>query len=434
MLQTLQQTGQPAPGAGAFAFTPLEANSTLFDPFLAAQRTVGSALAAQNDCIEVTGAQAVDFVSTQTIASPTSDADATVNHLTTIAAASQSTTVTIELVGGNLVSQGIPSASVTGMPATAIPFTPDAQTAQWIAAIELHAIQFTAGQNPAADIKNRLLGLPTNAQLLADSIWDFTILNLAAPPEDMRELRAAFGIYGSLPIIEIDFDAGYILIDSITGQAAGPFTDDQPFDAVQLLLNHPQYQPGTAATTLVAASGCQAAVGRDRWRTQPPPGYVPRPTQLVPCPTQQNPAQVCPAGPTYMPPQIPQDWPEILYPHRIQYPGYIPPYGNPGMPMETPQTTPWRRNPGLEGHPTDWVCVSTGPSGSYEICTTITLLCPTSGPCIMRLITCVFNGPNGNPPNKQGTPPNPAQDWPQQQIPLIFNPQNSNRCIDRFFY
>ena len=307
-----------------------------------------------------------------------------------------------------------------------------------------HICQFTAGQSPADDIQNRLLGLPTNAQLLADSIWEFTTLTLAAPPEDMRELRAAFGIFGSLPIIEINFDAGYILIDSITGQAAGPFTDDQPYDPVPLLLNHPEYESGTAASMLVAATGCEAVVGGKHWRSRPPPGYEPVAPVMVPCPTAQDPNRMCLAGPVpYVPPTPPISWPDPFYRQPLPEDGLRLPYPTPAVPGTTPATTPWRTSPGREGNPTDWVCeIKIGVFGPVKICGTITTSCAPAGtPCVTRIIICAFSTRDG-PQNKHGRPPIPNGDYPAWPDEIDFDTLNGdpddntnpNDCYDRYYY
>ena len=281
-------------------------------------------------------------------------------------------------------------------------------------------------QDPADDVTSLLLGLPTNAQQLAWSIWDHLFDNQQDEPDEVRVLKAEFGIYGALPVLEVTFDQGFILIDGLTGEAFGPYSDGQPYDPIPLLSNHPEYQAGTPASLIVAETGCEP-VQSARWRTNPPPGpgWAPRPGQLVPCPTPQNPQAVCPRGPLpYMPPTPPLQWPE--YPYRISPLNVYPPYPFPPIPT--------RRNPGVDGNPTDWSCVPLPSQIQSELCWTITQWCPVAGVCVDRVIICAFV----TPPGRNNTPPVPGTDYPTSPPPLTVNPGgtpgNGNMCIDRFYY
>jgi len=60
-------------------------------------------------------------------------------------------------------------------------------------------------------------------------------------------------------------------------------------------------------------------------------------------------------------------------------------------------------------------------------------VCDSNGVCIYRWVSCVFDVP---PSNRNGTPPNPGEDWPEPITDLDGSPtpNNGNNCVDRFWY
>ncbi len=301
MLETLETTGQPAPGADAFLFSHPLANTALFDPVLAARRTVSGTLNFEEACPSATGVQVTAYAGDGTIANPLTDTQATLSHLEAVLS-TDAPGVTIGVDGDHLVSQGLPLEGVTAEPIPAQAFVPTPERAAWIADIEWFAIQHAATQDPADDVTNLLLGLPTNAQQLAWSIWDHLFDTGQDEPDDIRLLKAEFGIYGALPVLEITFEKGFILLDALTGEAFGPYADGQPYDPIPLLSNHPEYEPGTPASLIVASTGCPPAQGA-RWRQGPSPYPYPVPGS--------NPNYTVPVTP---PAQPPNGWPQVQFP------------------------------------------------------------------------------------------------------------------------
>jgi hypothetical protein len=307
MYKTLKTTGQPHAGAAGFLYTDPLANTPMFDAILASQRTVSGTLTFEEACPVATPVQIALHAGDGTISNDLTDTEATINHLD---AALGAEGVTVSVEGGQLVSQGLPPEPVSGDPVPAQVFVPTPERAAWIADIEWHTLQTTATQNPADDAANLLLGLPTNAQQLAWSIWDHLFDTQQDEPDEIRVLKAEFGIYGALPVLEITFDQGFILIDGLTGEAFGPYADGQPYDPIPLLSNHPEYQAGTPASLIVVETGCEAVAG-PRWRRGrsphpfPVPGSDPNYTIPLTPPAQppnnylpiQFPIDSCPARP-----------------------------------------------------------------------------------------------------------------------------------------
>lgn len=437
MILELKSTGQPAEGADAFAFTIPAANSPLFDPYLAYQRTISSVLDTEPICPQPTDPQIAIYADEDTIANPLSDAEATTNHLMAIFNESTAET-SFSVVDGQLVSQGLPVVPAEGSLTPATPFTPSPERAAWIDEIEWHAIQAAAGFDPLDDIRARLLGQPRNAEKLALSIWLHAAESLDEPPDEIRGLRAAFGLYGALPMLAVFFDEGYILIDGVYGTVSGPFDESQPYDPAPHLGNHAAYEPGSPATVLETESTCEAWPSEPRWRWRPPRDYEPKPAERVPCPTPEDPNRECSAPPDQWISPVPAPkWPEPFYPHRLPEDGYNRPPGDLFRPDELSPGVPWRRNPGTEGEPTDWKCkTAPGGLGPVDFCATYTKVCAPSGsPCVIRVIICVFSNLDGTPPNRDGTPPVPGHDYPTG--PITLDPDgvnNPNRCYDRYLY
>lgn len=441
MYRSLVLTGEPHANAATFSYTDPLANTPIFDPRLASQRTVSGTLNFDEACPSATAVQIALHGGDGTITNDLADTNATVNHLN---AALSSDGVVIDVDGTNLVSHGIPPSSVSAVPVPAQAFVPSPALAAWIADIEWHAIQETALQNPAADVKNVLMGLPTNAQHLAWSIWDHLYTTQQDEPDEIRVLKAEFGIYGALPVLEVTFDQGFFLLDGLTGEAFGPYADGQPYDPLPLLSNHPEYQSGTPASLIVASTSCEALGGRKRWRTNPPPSYTPKTPVLVPCPTPQDPNRMCPTAPVpFVPPNPPLEWPRPFYPRETDEDVRVPLDQFPLMPG-IPPASPWRTNPGLDGNPTDWSCITIDSVlGPVHFCGTITEHCHPSGtPCIPRIIICAF-GPDddGRNPPRDRRPPQPG-DWPAWPNPIEYEttdpnsgtPTNPNNCYDRYLY
>ncbi|MFI4893376.1 MAG: hypothetical protein ACIAQ0_08090, partial [Phycisphaerales bacterium JB058] len=350
----------------------------------------------------------------------------TTAHTNAIAAAPTSAGVTGGVIGGSLVSIGLPLQPVTGVPAQATPYAPDPGTAAWIAGIEAFAMTTALTFDPADDPERRLLGQPRDSELLAHAIWDESVNTWGVSPDDILMLEAEFGIYGSLPMLVVYFDDSYILVDGTNGIVSGPFADTVPYDPIPLLEGHAEYEPGTGARVVIGTTGCETDGSGPRWKPLPYPGYTPKAPVMVPCPTPSDPGRMCPAAPTpFVPPAKPNSWPRHPTP-QTGFPGRNP---NPPFPGPTTNT-----NPGVPGNPTNWSCLpKTNAHGlTIEFCSTLTEVCDSNGNCIYRWISCVFDPP----PSRNGTAPDPGDDWPEPITDLDGNPMpnNGNNCVDRFWY
>lgn len=275
MLHQLRVTGQAPAGAATFNFSVPAADSPLFDPFLAARRTVFSALDPNGDCMTNIGDGVVaNFVTTGMIASSLLDTEAMLSHLVAIDEAGPLADISVEILNNALVSTGLPLTPVTSHVTTAAtPVTPDAAMAAWMTEIEWHATDFLAGLDPHDDLVARLTGTPRQAELLASEIWTFSGDTLQDEPNDIIHLKATFGIYGALPVLALWRGDHYVLLDAVTGTMAGPYHETTMYNPVELLLLHSVYQPGTGVDVLTEED-CTPTMGR--WQPGLPPGGTPR--------------------------------------------------------------------------------------------------------------------------------------------------------------
>ncbi|MFN7021905.1 MAG: hypothetical protein ACK4WH_11330, partial [Phycisphaerales bacterium] len=115
-------------------------------------------------------------------------------------------------------------------------------------------------------------------QLLADGGWE----------GETWRVDAAFGVFGSLPLVGVTFADACVLLDSVNGTVDGPFTPRSPLTASGLLSSHPEYTIGTSIRYF-ASNGCPG---------QRMAGWVP-----VPCPPPAAPGTCFPA--TFVPVIVP---------------------------------------------------------------------------------------------------------------------------------
>ncbi len=214
---------------------------------------------------------------------------------------------------------------------------------------------------------------------------------------------AAFGVFGSLPLLGVTFDDAFVLLDATEGTMDGPFDLESPLDATALLAQHAAY----AATTTVRyriTLGC-GAVAAPMWQPTPPPGgpFTPRPAA----------------------PNLPT--PPILLPGI--------PAGYPQLPL----------NPALPGWWTDWACVTTPGMGPWSA----TCTCysygryddPAGGSHWVRR-KCVGNfpcnaGPAATPPGQYPPLPNPDGTLttpPFPTPPPSVSPGSAWTCPLEYFY
>lgn len=99
--------------------------------------------------------------------------------------------------------------------------------------------------------------------------------------------EAAFGVYGSLPVIAFVLPDAFILVDGVTGAVAGPYKPDTNVDAGTLLAVHSEYSTSFGAAIFTMA-GCRQPASPPKnipshpttpalpWAPQPPlPGKTP---------------------------------------------------------------------------------------------------------------------------------------------------------------
>jgi len=97
---------------------------------------------------------------------------------------------------------------------------------------------------------------------------------------------AAFGVFGSLPLVGVKFDDAFVLLDATDGTLDGPFDLESPLDATILLAQHSGYVAGTSVR-YTSFGGC-FAVAAPQWRTTQPPGWTPAPVVPPATPTTPN--------------------------------------------------------------------------------------------------------------------------------------------------
>ena len=113
---------------------------------------------------------------------------------------------------------------------------------------------------------------------------------------------AAFGVFGSLPLVGVRFDDAYVLLDTTDGTLDGPFDLASPLDASVLLAQHGAYVSGTTVRYR-NASGCKVVAG-PTWIPWPRPGPIPAipgTTPAVPLPhtpSAPRPPNTIPGNPT----------------------------------------------------------------------------------------------------------------------------------------
>ncbi len=370
MLETFKTTGQPATGSAGFAFTDPATNTALYDPYAAARRTVANAQGLDL-CVSVlgTGTAVTNYATGTTVETSLDDPNATTAHTNAIAAAPTSAGVTGGVIGGSLVSIGLPLQPVTGVPAPATPYAPDPGTAAWIAGIEAFAMTTALSFDPADDPERRLLGQPRDSELLAHAIWDESVNTWGVSPDDILMLEAEFGIYGSLPMLVVYFDDSYILVDGTNGIVSGPFADTVPYDPIPLLEGHAEYEPGTGARVVIGETGCVTTTMAKRWRKKAPnfPLKLPNPT-----------------FPTF----------------PLNPPLYQPP------PAPYPAAPPYIMDPSRPGWQSDYKCIA---AGSGCMCTSYSFYTdPSSGKQEVAVTTCntgTGGCPGSVPPAPPTTPP-----------------------------
>lgn len=290
--------GEPATGAQDFSFTHSEANSPLFQPYVAYMRTLAKIKGGEDVQYfgHIVGPADVAAYSEGTVISTSmSEPAPTINHLSAIIASNDS--VQSSVTEGTLSSVGLGVQPVESGTPYVSPMDPPEYEA-WMDDLALLASNLAAAHDPTEDVGHMLLGEPTNAERLRASLDSWLS---AQHPDDMwigtHLIHGMFGQFGALPVIIVYFQEGYLLLDGVDGTMVGPFLHDDDLDLLPLLTLRAQYQVGTGAVgiDMVSSTTVIAAVKKHR---APPRGYVPDPACTpAGCWTPRNPST--PTGTPY---------------------------------------------------------------------------------------------------------------------------------------
>ena len=269
--------GEPAEGADAFSYTHPDANSPLFQPYVAYLRTLAKIKAGDDFYFgHLVGPADVAAYSDGTLVSTSiTDAMSTLNHLSAISTSAG--TVQVSTVDGDLNSTGLGVEPAEGVEAYVSPLDPPGYE-DWMMDLASLAASVSATLNPGMDVRHMLLGEPTNAE------WMRTQLDAWLQAERSDDIglgsyviHAAFGKFGALPIIVIIYSDGYLLVDGMNGTVSGPYLYEDEIDAISLLSLRPEYTVGLGAANVDLNSSTVAMVAKKKHRA-PPPGYGPDPS------------------------------------------------------------------------------------------------------------------------------------------------------------
>jgi hypothetical protein len=336
----LLSTNEVPVEADGFTFTTAAMNGPLFSLRHSAARTTALATGlAVDPCLIVLGnvvsyenQSSLDVIaylaSTQVSTDMLADPAATIAHIDAIASADEP--VIVQINGSLLVSNGLGAIAVAGEPVIAWTVPVSARTSGDIAALSVLVPQIigslaAAGHDGSNQAWAELNALPLAADYLRAELEE-QLSGVLDPASEARVGRAdaAFGVYGRLALIVVEFDDGVVLIDSITGNIAGPFDPDGPWSASDLLEDHPQAYTVGQAHEIIDAEACALA----KWRRAPnddAPDYDPVPKRA---PRPDNTPH--PLVPYTDPDPLTGKWPVVPQPVQL--------------------------DPNKDGQVTDWVC------------------------------------------------------------------------------
>jgi hypothetical protein len=396
--------------ADDFAFTTAAMNGPLFSLRHSAARTTAAATGlAVDPCLIVLGnvvsyenQSTLDVIaylaSTQVLTDMLADPAATIAHIDAIA--SSTVPVEIEINGSLLVSNGLSAVAVSGEPVIAWTVLVSARTAGDIAALSVLAPQIIGNLNAAGhDGSNQawaeLNAVPLAADLLRAELEE-QLPGVLDPASEARVGRAdaVFGVYGRLALIVVEFDDGVVLVDSITGNIAGPFDPAGPWSASNLLEDHPQAYTMGQAYEIIDAEACVLG----KWRRAPADDstdyeYLPRRT-----PRPDNTPH--PLDPYTDPQPLKAPWPIVPQPVQLD-------------PNKDGNISKWFCNGGTGGQPCR--CVSYGIELDYS---PNAVPRPTSRyarrQCVNNQSNCNPNqtgDPEVGPGSPRPTPASQSADW-----------------------
>ncbi len=265
--------GEPAAGAEDFSFTQAEANSPLFQPYIAYVRTLAKIKGGGDSRFfgHLVGPADVAAYSDGTfVFTSTSEPMPTLNHLSAIAASDGA--VQVAVTGGTLGSVGLSVQPVEGGSPYVSPLDPP-EFEDWMADLASFAANTAATLDPAMDVRHMLLGEPTNAERMRASL-DAWLQVHRAEDDGLGSyvIHGMFGPFGALPVIVLSYADGYLLVDGIDGTLAGPYLYDDEIDLAPLVSLHSQYN-GVSSVGAVNMSNSSMVVVAARRQTRPPRHY-----------------------------------------------------------------------------------------------------------------------------------------------------------------
>lgn len=270
--------GEPATGAQDFSFTRSEANSPLFQPYVAYMRTLAKIKGGEDIRYfgHLVGPADVAAYSEGTLISTSmSEPAPTINHVSAIVASND--TVQASVTEGTLSSVGLGVQPVESGTPYVSPMDPPEFEA-WMDDLASLASNLAAAHDPTDDVRHMLLGEPTNAEDLRSELHSWLEIER---PYDAKlgsyVIHVMFGKFGALPVVVISYESGYLLVDGVNGSIIGPFLYEDEIDASPLLAAHPQHSGSGSVSNIDVNSSSTVVLARD-WYEVPPRGYVPDPS------------------------------------------------------------------------------------------------------------------------------------------------------------
>ena len=285
----MRLTGTPASDAATFAFSQPVFNSPLFSPLYSASRTTAIVNATSADCevpIEspASAAAALNAAFLESGELQTSLEDPLLaNHLVAVEEAGSNTTLWVD--GSFLLSQGVSALLETNDVLLNTFVVVDGETTIILADIVRISQQAASVPRAANPVVAQLVGGRSAGQDFCYNLE--TLLSMSmSEPMFTRRMIATFGRYGGLPVIEVAIPIRdvYVLVDAVSGRVSPPYQMGTPFDATELLTQHPEFDNESAHRLVSSSTGCPVLSDTKTPETPPtgPGALLPTPGPALP--------------------------------------------------------------------------------------------------------------------------------------------------------
>jgi len=177
------------------------------------------------------------------------------NHLVAVEEAGSNTTLWVD--GSFLLSQGVPALLETNGVLLNTFVVVDGETTIILADIVRISQQAASVPRAANPVVAQLVGGRSAGQDFCYNLE--TLLSMSmSEPMFTRRMIATFGRYGGLPVIEVAIPLRdvYVLVDAVSGRVSPPYKMGTPFDATDLLIQHSEFDDGSAHRLVSASTGC----------------------------------------------------------------------------------------------------------------------------------------------------------------------------------